>query len=125
MTETQVKELKEKLSLGILNVDDIEDTPFINLFDDSEHLSDKLVNFSSLPDNFLPFIYCGESEDGWSFYDSEESLIAAFAKDSKDHNFGEKWIDMDDVRLKIWYERLFVEQPDLCLPLTLDIIKSE
>ena len=124
VTQAQVKELKEKLSHGQLNVEDIEGSPFesINVFDDTDYLAARLEDFAGLPDSFSERIYCGEDTGGWTFFNSEAALIDAFAKDSDDYNFVEKWADMNDEHLLVWYERLFVEQLDLCLPMTMDIL---
>ena len=124
ITQAQVKEIKEKLAHGLLTVEDIKCSPFecINTFDDTDYLAEILEDLAGLPDSFSDCIYCGEDSDGWSFFNSEVALIEAFSKDSKHYNFGEKWADMDDAHLTAWYERLFVEQLDLCLPLTLDIL---
>ena len=126
VTQMQVKELKEKLADGLLTVEDIEDSPFesINIFDDLDYLAERLNDFVGLPDSFSNCIYCGEDNEGWSFFSSEEALIDAFAKDSKHYNFGEKWIDLDDEHLMQWYNRLFVDQPDLCLPMTIGILEE-
>ena len=124
VTQAQVKEIKEKLAQGVLTIDDIEGSPFesINLFDDAEYLEAYLEDFAALPDSFSDCIYGGLGLDGWMFFGSEEALIDTFAKNSADYNFGEKWTEMDDALLKEWYERLFVEQPDLCLPITLNVL---
>lgn len=68
-------------------------------------------------------MFCGESDDGWFFYSSEEELIAAFEKDSSDYNFGEKWADIDDSLLEQWYLRIFSPGVDFELPMTLGITK--
>ena len=124
VTQDQVRRLKEKLADGLLTVADNEGSPFecINVFDDTDYLAARLVDFAGLPDEFSDCIYCGEDADGWVFFNSEAALIDAFSKDSEHYNFGEKWVDMDDEHLTVWYERLFVEKLDLCLPLTLDIL---
>lgn len=126
VTQAQVKELKEKLARGLLTVSDIEGSPFgsLNLFCDSEYFSARLEDFAGLPDSFSDCIYCAEGVDGWAFFNSEAALVDAIAKDGKDFNFGAKWVDMDDECLKVWYKRLFIEQLDLCLPMTIGILNE-
>lgn len=126
VTQAQVKELKEKLARGLLTAADIKGSPFesINQFDDSDYFSARLEDFAGLPDSFSDCIYCGEDIDGWTFFNSEAALVDAFAKDSKHYSFGERWVDIDDEHLIAWYERLFVEQLDLCLPMTIGILNE-
>ena len=125
LTPAEVSAIKEKLARRELTLDDIRDTPlvdFLELGEDS--LEDCAPELAKLPDSFEDCIYCGADIDGWSFFSTEEELIQAFSKDSSDYNFGIKWVDMDDALLLTWYNRLFVEPQDFCLPLALGILNQ-
>ena len=124
LTPVDICSIKDKLSRGELTFGDIQDTPLVEFFEaDEDNFEDCLPELANLPDSFDGCIYCGEDLDGWSFYNTEEQLIEAFSKDSSNYNFGVKWVDMDDALLRVWHDRLFVETPDFCLPLELDILK--
>ena len=118
--------IKEKIADSELTLEDIKNTPLIDIFEiDKDNINDYIAEISKLLDSFEDCIYCGADIDGWSFFGTEEELIQAFSKDSTDYYFGVKWIDMDDTLLHTWHERLFVESQDFCLPLTLDILRSQ
>lgn len=117
--------IKDKLKSGELAYSDIKDTPLDEFFEmDEDSFMDYAQELANLPDSFDCCIYCGADLDGWSFYSTEEELIAAFSKDSSNYNFGVKWVDMDDALLQVWHDRLFTETPVFCLPLELNILKT-
>ena len=123
LAPTDVRVIKDKLARGELTYGDIQDTPLVEFFEmDEDNFEDYIPEFANLPDSFDSCIYCGADFDGWSFYSTEEELIQAFSKDSSNYNFGVKWVDMDDNLLQAWHDRLFVESPEFCLPLELNIL---
>lgn len=125
LTPADVCAIKGKLARGELTYDDIQDTPLVDFFEmDEDNFEDYALELVNLPNSFNGCIYCGADFDGWSFYSTEEELIEAFSKDSSNYNFGVKWVDMDDALLQAWHDRLFVESPDFCLPLGLNILRS-
>lgn len=115
--------LKNKAECGELTADDIKNTPFaeLNNWDDDEYWKWHLDDFAYLPDKINGTIFCGETEDGWAFFSSEEELIAAFEKNSNDYNFGSKWEELDDHLLEEWYKRIFSPDQSFDLPMTLTI----
>lgn len=125
-----VKELKEKIKDGRFTREDIKETPFAEVFLEKYYMEDNSLEefvklLDSLPSSFTEEIYCGEDINaGCLFYASEEELIQNFAKDSSG-NFGDRWTDMEDTLLQEWYRRLFVEKPDVCLPLTMGLLNDE
>lgn len=129
--QKQILELKKKMDDGSITYRDIERTSLVRLNDcymrDEEVFLEQLLrnHLNSLPDNYVDRLYCEITWDGWIFFDSEENLIA-YNEDEfcSDAYFGERWDSMDDSLLSTWYNRIFLGQHDMVLPITLGITRK-
>ena len=117
--------IKEKMKDGSISIKDIESTSLIRLNDLYRDNDDDFMhlllqnNLETLPSYPVEKLYCERTDDGWIFFDSEENLIA-WNEDEfcTDAYFGETWESLNDLMLKIWYERIFREKHDMVLPLS-------
>ena len=136
LTDDLLASIKTKLLKNDLSIEDLRGTTFEDLFydfnqDGFNYLKPDLLR---LPDhcNSNGSLFCGETFDGWLFFDTEEELIGYFEElfTSTDGNYGMEWQEMDDNLLSCWYTRIFEEEwmkeKDYHdLPLTLDIFKED
>lgn len=130
--EEQLFDIKRKIDDGTITIEDIKATSLIKLnelYDDIEELFlEQLLknNLETLPSTPADDLYCEKTIDGWIFFTSEESLIA-YNEDEfcNYYGYGETWKSMSDLQLEIWYERIFIEDRDMILPIMKGIIKDK
>lgn len=124
LTDQYINSVRQKLSNGMLTVEDIKGSPLGNspfaydTFVDEEALESFLDDFAVSPISNKETFFCGEDMDGWYFFETEEDLIKAFEMDYCDS----AWDEMDEHELSEWCTRLFEEEQDYELPIHLSIL---
>ena len=91
-------------------------------FVSEEELARFLGEIKKSPFHNKENFFCGESFDGWDFFDTENELIQAFSKNS---DYGDLWENMSDEELSVWFTRLFKEEQSFELPIHLSIYKGK
>ena len=132
ITNDLLTSIKRRISNNDLSLEDIRGTTFEDMLydefdqDEFDYLKPSLL---SLPDNCNSngSLFCGETIEGWLFFNTEEELVSYFEKKHTSYYYGKKWKDMDDDLLSCWYERVLEEESikeDHFLPLKLDIFND-